>query len=349
MTGPNDIERRDPVSGLLQLGRTLAKAGRDGMTGEVRVKDLNQTHTLRLIGGIVTDVMHHGHIEDADWRLPIQRRACALFDLPRPLVTVEDITVSGGRLRAVHPEQVVVSGVLRRKDLFDPKPLVTRIPVSTLRLKDNGLTRLSSLGFSSEELDFVRRLRTPTPATLALWKRGLSPRHAAALVMALNLLDCFDAWQAGDLPRKQATAILQRKIVAGVSDHELLGISSDADDKTIDRAFRKLSFDLHPDRAIDLSMDERHRAEQRFRDITEAHARIKRSRRARRVRHSAESKTEVRVVRSNDAWRLFFEQSQHAADTNDRFKTRAFALKALAASPPPDVVLKLKALIRSVA
>ena len=347
MTAPNGIERRDPVSGLLRLGRTLALAGHRELTCEVRVEDDHQTHILRLIGGFVADVVHQGRA--AAPQSPIRSRACALFDLRRPLVTVEDSDCSTGRLHAVHPEQVVLLGVLRRQDLFDPRPLVTRIPVNTLRLKDEGLVRVRSLGLSPEELDFVKRLRTPTPATLALWKRGLLPRHAAALVMALNLLDCFDEWQAGDLPRRRATAALERKLVSGVSDHELLGISKDADAKDIDRALRRLSFELHPDRAVDLPTTERRRAEQRFRDLTEAHARLKRSRRAPTVRHRTAADSEVRAARSGETWRPLFEKSRAAAGADDRYTARAYALKALAASPPPEIVASLKALIRSVA
>ncbi len=349
MTAPNGIERRDPVSGLLMLGSTLASAGQHGLSGEIRIADRRHIYALRLIRGLVSAVVWHGRPLDGTGRATIRNQACALFDLPRPLVTFDNAVLADGQLSSVHSDQVVVAGMLRRRDLFDPKPLVTRIPVTTLRLRDEGLMRLKGLWLSDSERMFVKRLRTPTPATLAFWKRGLLPKHAAALVIALNLLDCFEDWPAGDLPRGPFTAAIQRKVAKGASDYEILGLCADATEKEVDKAFRRLSFMLHPDRAVDLPRDEQHRAEKSFRDIAEAHARIKRRRRARRVRHSDDIATEVRVVRSTEPWRPFLEKSQTAAANGNRFEARAYALKALAATPPSEVVVRLKDLIRSVA
>jgi hypothetical protein len=244
---------------------------------------------------------------------------------------------------------VVLSGVLRRQDLFDPKPLVERIPVNALKLSETGIARLRNLKITPLEKQFITALVVPTPTAMAFWKRGLPPTHAAAMVVALNLLGCFEAWRPGELPRLNPFTALERQIRNATSDYEILGILPEADAQEVDRAFRKLSFICHPDRLQDAPKIEQESAEKVFRGITGAYSRLK-SRRARPVRRRDNAPaTDGVIPHPIPGWSELFSQSQAAARLGDRRKARALALKALAAAPPPSIISALKAVLKQVA
>ena len=345
MSTPFATERRDPASGFLQLGTTLAGAGRLGKTGEVRIQDQGRIHRVRLLGGTISDIRLDDGGRYVTRDESVKSRAERLFELKRPLVTFDDAICPDRPLLSLKLDQVVVSGILKRRELFIPNALVERIPVNTLKLNNHGNHVIRGLRLTPEERRFVGALSIPTPVAMALWKRGLPPQHAAALVMALNLLACFDEWDAGVLPRLSEFQTLARKQRAATSDWEILGLPENADDRTLDRAFRRISYRYHPDRLLHSAPADRVLAEALFQEASAAHAKLKR-RRKRPV--TCDTTTPVSSC-NREPWRELLRHSRMAARNGDRHNARAFAVKTLAASPPPFVVAEVKALLREVA
>jgi hypothetical protein len=338
MSGPNGIERRDPVSGILKLGVLLSSAHCNGWTGALQVRDREGVHTVPLI---------RGRIAAGSSRIgPLLQQ---LFVLPRPYAVFEERPVEALEALLVDPQPLVVQGVKRRRDLFEPRALVERIPVEVLRLSPGTGQRLGRLGLAPDEMAFIRRLAVPTPLTLALWKRGLAPGHASAVVVALNLLGVFEAWRPGDLPRPSLVSRLSRMIRSAAPDHELFGVDADAPPREVDRAFRKLSLGLHPDRLAGTPGPEAERAKEAFVHLSRAHARLTRSRRASAAgRREAVARADVASA-GPDTWEGLLHRARAAADSGDVPGARRFAVKALALSPPGDAATELKALLRRVA
>jgi hypothetical protein len=338
MSGPNGIERRDPASGILKLGALLSSAHWHGWTGALRVLDRGLVHSIPVI---------RGNIAAGSSRIdPLLQQ---LFVLPRPFAVFEERPVEALEALLIDPEPLVVQGVKGRRDLFEPRTLVERIPVEVLRLSPKVAQRLGQFGLDPDETAFVHRLTVPTPLTLALWKRGLDPGHASAVVVALNLLGAFEEWRPGDLPRPSLVSRLCRMIRNATPDHELFGVDADAPQREVDRAFRKLSLVLHPDRFMGMSGPEAERAKETFVHLSRAHARLRRSRRSRSVgRREAVARTDLASA-GPDTLAGLVHCARVAADRGDISGARRFAVKALALSPPKDTAVELKALLRRVA
>jgi len=339
MSAPSDIERRDPCAPVLRLGAVLAAARREKSNGIVEVVDRGRAHTVRVVRGAITDVVSElGGSE----REAISRRAARLFGLERPRVAFTPLPFGCGAGDHADPDQVVVYGVRARGDLFDPLRLVQRIPVQTLQIRPGKRALIARLGLEDDELEFVDRLGMPTPIQLVLWKRGLDPRRAGALIVALNLVGAFDAeWKPGLLPRLTAALRVLERAAAGATDRELLGAASDDDPRAEDRAFRKLTLELHPDRLHGLPPDEVVMAEDAIRHVTAAYERLKRSRRSPAV-HGGDAIGRVNLVRrAPEGWAELLEITRSCLAIGDVPRARAFALKALAMSPPPAVRAEL--------
>jgi hypothetical protein len=268
-----------------------------------------------------------------------------LFALPRPQAMFEERSVDPDSAPLINPQTVVVRGVARRRDLFEPRALLDRVPVDVLRIKPGLCHHLHGLPLGPEEIAFIQRLKVPTPLTMALWKRGLDPRHAGAVVVALNLLGAFEEWTPGDLPRVTLVHQILRLIRNGASDHTLLGVETDASDREVDRAFRRLSLMLHPDRVTDLPEPEAQRANDAFVQLNRAHARLKRSRRSRPGRSAL---GDAEIIRDGPWWPLL-RQARTARQRGDHRRARAYAVKALALSPPIDAIREIKSILRQVA
>jgi hypothetical protein len=336
MNGPNGIERRDPAAGILKLGTVLSWAHLERRSGEVLVRDSGIAHMVRLVDGHIAAV-------SAD-------QAAELFVLKRPHVIFEERPGDLAGARLINPQPVVLRGVTGRADLFDPRALVDRIPVDVLRLKSGMTLALQRLGLNRDEADFIERLTVPTPISMALWKRGLNPQRAGAVVVALNLLGAFEEWSPGDLPRITAVNQVYRMIQNARPDHELLGVSPEAPARELDRAFRKLSLMLHPDRLTELSETETQRAKDAFIHVSRAHDRLKRSRRSRPVsRQSVFIYTSYRGGEMSAPWVALLEQTRIAEAEGDLSRARVFAVKTMALAPPGDVVIELKRILRWVA
>jgi hypothetical protein len=338
MSAPSGIERRDPCGPVLRLGATLAAARREGSNGIVEVEEQGRVHTVRVVRGAIADVVSElGGPE----REAISRRAARLFGLERPRVAFTPLPFGRGGGELADPDQVVVAGVRARGDLFDPLRLVERIPVRALRLRPEKRALVARLGLADDELELLDRLRTPTPIQLVLWKRGLDPRRAGALIVALNLVGAFDGeWRPGLLPRLTAALRVLERAASGATDRELLGAPMDDDPREEDRAFRKLTLELHPDRLRGLPSDEVRMAEEAIRLVTAAYERVKRSRRSPAVHGDAIGRVSL-VRRAPEGFAELLEITRSCLAIGDVPRARAFALKALALSPPTQARAEL--------
>jgi hypothetical protein len=350
-------ERRDPFSPVLRLGTVLSRVRQDGGSGWVEVRDKGRVHRIRVSRGAIADVRLQGvdsGLGGRDREGRLEQRAARLFGLPRPYA----IWVPGRRVpgaaSAVDPLAVVLGGVTARRDLFDPKKLVERVPAETLRAEPSRVDLLRrAVVLDDREQEFLRRISRPTPIPLILWKRGLDPRHAGALLVALNLIGFWeDQWEPGLLPRVREIARVLSKLREGVADEVLLGLGPLPEEREIDRAFRRLSLTLHPDRLGPLGGREAELARDAFTGVSAAHERLKRrSRRSRPVRGAAAVEVaRVDLVRREPVgWAELAREAHRAASVGDRARARAFALKALAASPPDPQRVALTEILSKVA
>ncbi|MDJ0763277.1 MAG: J domain-containing protein [Myxococcota bacterium] len=345
---PFGKERRDPASGILKLGQILSCARRGGHTGSVEVRDQGRTHTIHLNCGLIADIdlTHTQRTRDTITAQHIEQRAIDLFSLKRPHVLWQEAQQEDNHSAWIDPEMVVISGVLRRQDLFDPVLLIDRIPSAVLRINPLKLKDIQTMPLSREERCFANHLRVSTPVPMILWKRGLAPGHAAAVLVALNLTGCFEeTWEPGDLPRHTEIARVRRQLRAGVDDARILGLHGDASPKAVDRAFRRLSFELHPDRLPYLSDGERAAALEAFIGASQAYDRLKRSRRSRPVTTSFPRT--ARDACRGDALRTVLGEARTSKASGRHQRARAFALKALAMNPTEAIKSELLDILKT--
>jgi hypothetical protein len=354
MTSHRGNERRDPFSPVLRLGTVFARARRDGESGWVEVRDRGRVHRVRVARGGIADVHFEGQGSGAGGgrirSRQIEGRAALLFRLERP----HSIWIPGCGTSeapsAVDPLAVVLSGVRSRRDLFDPVKLVERVPADALRAPPERLARLrTAVELSPEEEGFLSRLEVPTPIPMILWKRGLDPRHAGSLLVGLNLVGFWrEQWEPGLLPRVKEVAAVLRKLDSRASDTELLGLGRDPSPEEIDRAFRRLSFVLHPDRLGPVGGSEADRSREAFVGISGAYERLRRRSRRERPVRGDDGVPLARVKlkqRQPDSWAGMLGAARRSLETGDCTRARAFAVKALALSPPPGARRELKSIL----
>jgi len=347
MGTPDNIERRDPCAPVLKLGNALAAAHRERASGVVDVLDRGEAHRIRLVRGAIADVSGTASEPRGE---PVTRRAARLFHLERPNVLWTPLSDDEGARATIDPDQIVLQGVRAREDLFDPRRLLERIPAQALCIRPERRPLLDRLELSDGEYELAQSLRHPTPVSLILWKRGLAPRRAGALLVALNLLGAFDAdWRPGLLPRLTTALRVLERARKGATDRELLGIELCEDPREEDKAFHKLALELHPDRLRGLPADEVRMAEEAFGLISAAHARLNRSRRA------APSPGDGAIGRVNlirrppAGWQGMLEVARRCIRNGDTKLARAYALKALALSPPAQARAEIVSLINNAA
>ncbi len=329
MTAPVPFERRDPCSPLLRLGSSLFTAVTQRRSGVILVEEADRRHRVALTNGAITGVNGPGTGDSFS-------RAVRLFSLPRPRITwTDDRSATGDE--ALDPASLIVTGVTARPELFDPVGMVERIPLSTLHIDEDDLAALRQLPLSPSRRDFLKRLTVPAPLPMILWKRGLPPAEAASLLVALNLLGAWKGtWEPGFLPRATTALRILRRANEGADDAVLLGLSPNAPEGDLDRALRRLSLELHPDRQQGRAAEERDTAARAYALVLDAHNRMKRERRTRRQR----------PVTAPLPWQRPFADAQDADRLGDRRLARKHALVALSLSPPPDIRAALAGLLQ---
>jgi hypothetical protein len=347
MTVAKEFERRDPVAPLLRLGMALAGARREGRSGWIEVRDRGRTHGVLLADGAIRDVvLDRAGCAGGE----LESRAAWLFALPRPHAVWLPGEAPAGGAGAVEPEPVVFGGVAARADLFEPRLLAERIPAVLLHLPGERCERLRrAVRLRPEERRFLEGLIRPTPVPMLLWKRGLEPRQAGALLVALNLVGAFaDQWEPGLLPRITAATRTLRLLRSGASDCRLLGVPEDSAPDAFERAFATLCLELHPDRLRGAPAAEVELAVEAFRGIVAARDRLRRSRRSRPVRvPDGEPVARVQVIRRGapDGWEALTREARACLAQGERARAAAFALKALAQSPPEAIRPELSAIV----
>lgn len=337
------MERRDPAAGVLELGRVLASARKACRSGRVEVRDAGKVHAISIDTGAISDVSLDGaqsppgeHEADS-----LKSRVKDLFGLERPHVLWFPESAERGGAQKLDSASVVLEGVSKRSDLFDPRPLVDRIPVDRLRVDPARASLLRHLKLKSEEFDFLRKLTVPTPVPMILWKRGLRPERAAVLLVALNLIGLFEGeWEPGDFPRLTEALRIARRLRSACSDFELLGLGEEASSAEVDKAFRILALSLHPDRLGGFAEKEQSAAQSAYQAASAAYERIKRTRRSRPVTARG-----GREFSSNTLYDLAAE-ARRAAICGDSARARAYALKALALAPPDGVKRELFSILK---
>ncbi|MCK9523272.1 MAG: J domain-containing protein [Proteobacteria bacterium] len=350
MTASPRIERRDPCSPVLQLGTALSQAQRSGESGWLEIQEGGRIHGVQISGGGVADVVSDRRDINA---LGLREQMQHLFSLPRPkVIWMPDLTCMQRAPKASAAE-VALRGILTRQDVFDPVQLAERIPVTTLRIDEAQLRALHPLGLTEREMDFLRQLRVPTPIPMILWKRGFAPQTAAALLMALNVIGVWrDTWRPGELPRFIPAVRLLRAKALGATPLELLKLNPDASETEQDKAFRRLSFELHPDRLVHYAPREQVMAAQAFKVLSEAYHQIKRSRRQRPVVVADAATPVARVAlkkKMPDNWASLLVAARAAVEQGNVERAKAFALKALQHTPPPGAQREIAAILNRAA
>jgi hypothetical protein len=349
MDGTAAMERRDPASGLIRLGVALCSLEKERRSGVLTVEDRGRTHLAFMSEGRIAEVSFDcGCGSGAEVYHRYGDHPEDLFKSVRPKISFDERQDGRQGRQTVTADKVVLLGVAQRLDLFDPRPLQERIPLSVLKLERDGIARMMNAGLTESEKEFIWSLQIPTPLVMAIWKRGLSPRHAGALIVGLNLLGCFPEWEPGDLPRMTAVSRLLRKMNGNLLPHEILGVSTVASKEEIDRAFRKLSFEIHPDRFGFGADKDRQDATRAFELLSEAHAKLKASRRSPKVRLQ-QSSSSSECLSSQGTWTVHLHAAKEAESRGSRRQAQASALRALSCSPPPDIASELKRILQSCA
>ncbi len=329
------IERRDPAAGVLRLGRALGSAYEEARTGVIVVSDEARAAEISVRRGRVTCVdVGCGAAPPARWTKgpsPVAVERLFAWERPRVFWREERAPAPGA---AVDPRLLIVAGVLGRGDVFLPQHLVERIPIDVLRMKDEDLRTLSGFAFRPEERAFLTCLLRPTPVAMLLWKRGLQPSRAGAMLVALNLSGMFRGqWEPGFLPRMSTALRVMGMVRRGCADRVLLGVVDAAGQAEVDRAFRRLSRELHPDRAERLPRHEAELARRAFLAVNDAYARVRKSV-SRRRRPVAAGSGEACAPGRGDDWEMLAGRARLALEAGELGRARAYALKALLRMPP---------------
>jgi hypothetical protein len=335
MNGHNTFERRDPFSPVLKLGSLLTDVRYRQMNGAISLATGERSHVISIEKGTISAITGPEGPLDS-------RNAPSVFTLPRPLVTFAPAPDFHRQYAPLDPIHLLLQGLCARTDLFEPVSFHERVPMSALSITRDQLSALRQLPFTREELVFFEALSHPTPVQMILWKRGLKPAHAAAMLTALNLLGVWrDTWKPGQLPRQHTAHRIQRLVSREADDYELLGLSPDADFSDVDRAFRRLSFELHPDRAQMQPEDTQAAISDAFTNVSAAYQRLKSQRHSRRKRPV--------VSRAPDTvlWQQALAAAESALQQGNALLARKHAINGLLLNPPEFARNRLTTLLRA--
>lgn len=320
MSSFNGIERRDPCKPILLLGTTLSAAKNTHASGKIVLQTHREQHHVQFADGKVSAVTGPWGPIDAE-------RATDIFSLNRPVIRWENGASINSHSPLIDPAHLLVKGVAHRQELFDPISFVDRVPVETLQVDSSLLYELKKLPFSQNDIRFLKQLRLPTPIAMILWKRGLAPQQAASLLTALNLLGIWkNIWSPGDLPQLTAATKILRLHHRNADNFQLLGLQLGACAKDVDRAFRQLSFELHPDRLAHTSKDQKNA----FAIISNAYNQL----RQKRIQHSRR-KRPVAATPDTSLWQRALNQAEAALQQGNAKLAKKHALNGLTLHPPP--------------
>ena len=316
------FERRDPFAPVLKLGTLLTRVRHPSANGVISLAAGEKSHVIRIEEGSISEV------SGPDGPLDSQH-ATEVFAIPRPLVRFAEETDSQHRRRLLDPVHLMIHGIGSRTDLFEPISFRERVPASALSIDRDQLMQLRRLPFSNDEMQFFKALSHPTPVPMILWKRGLPPSHAAAMLTALNLLGVWtDTWKPGDFPRMHIAHRINRLADRDADDCEVLGLPQDASFADVDRAFRRLSFELHPDRTQTQPPELQSVIRDAFVTVSSAYQRLKSQRQSRRKRPV--------VTRSRDTvlWQQALTAAESALQQGNIHLARKHAINGLLLNPP---------------
>ena len=261
-------------------------------------------------------------------QLQTSDNAANVFSLQRPLVKFAPETPLSVQRRILDPAHLLIHGLNARHDLFQPVAFNERIPVNTLRIESDILWSLRKLPFTADELAFFKRLSHDTPIPMILWKRGLEPAHAASMLTTLNLLGIWQKiWAPGHLPRAHVAHRIVKLVEKGADDYQLLGLAVNASGAEVDKAFRQLSFELHPDRNQGQPMQTQEKCQEAFAAVSSAHRHLKTHRVSRRKRP---------VVNRADTslWQRALAEAEIALRQGNVQLARKHAINGLLLNPP---------------
>ncbi len=156
---------------------------------------------------------------------------------------------------------------------FDPDPAMAQLRQWTAGRRNHAITIVDVVvetvlaeGPSEAKLNLLRRLA----ATLRI-----SDMELMALMAMKGYAWSPGAGQAGANAWQGSGYTPPRRATSGPDPYTVLGVSRDADERAVKRAYRKLISEHHPDRLGDLPEDLRRRAEARASEINAAYERIK--------------------------------------------------------------------------
>lgn len=338
MSGPNGIERRDPCKPILTLGTALGQVRRCEANGFISLRAGIQIQNIQIINGKVSD------LSGANGCITTER-AEQLFSLPRPLVKWHDHSERPPlrpTKKGIDPAHLLVKGVIFRQDVFDPVSFVERVPVETLKIESSQIWELQKYPFSSQEIEFFKQLSLPTPIPMILWKRGVAPGHAASLLTALNLLGLWSRdWRPGHLPTIQTVHRIIKRASHHGDDFQLLELQANASSAEVDRAFRRLSFELHPDRNRHRSETEQEQYRQAFEIISNAYQRLRRVSQSRRKSRVTTSDTSL--------WQRALTAAETAFSQGNIRLAKKHAINGLSLHPPPFARTRFTTLLKMAA
>lgn len=153
-------------------------------------------------------------------------------------------------------------------------------PINALR-QWVGLRRDHAFPVLDVVIETVLAEGNPPPEKMAILRQlAFALRISDMELMALMAMKGY-VWQGAAGPRGYGggygggSYVPPQRNTQGPDPYAVLGISRDADDRAIKRAYRKLISEHHPDRLGDLPEEMRKRAESRASEINAAYERIK--------------------------------------------------------------------------
>ncbi|MBN2529373.1 MAG: J domain-containing protein [Deltaproteobacteria bacterium] len=331
------IERRDPCAPVLKLGSMLTQVRHHDVNGAISLEAGRESHQIIIAKGSICEVRGPGGMVKDE-------RATDVFALNRPLVTFAPHVLALSSRRILDPVHLLISGMTRSQDLFDPVLFKDRVPVTALNIEYGQLLALRKLPFLEEEKAFFSRLLHPTPVPMILWKRGLCPSHAAALLTTLNLLGVWATdWRPGHLPRIHPAQRILKQLATIIDDYQLLGLPKDASPADVDKAFRRISFELHPDRNQGQSLEIRSVCDTAFGAVSAAYQRLKQQRTSRRKRPVVHRAADTRL------WQDALTAAETALIQGQVQLARKHAIRGLLLNPPDFAKARFQTLLQQAA